>query len=161
MYLEIHMWSPASIPTLGPTWYSHCTGKVYELWRSTLSNNLIYFSLRKMKGETFRENLWVTCLYSMEVLLTYLTRHDLPICSTNVNSSIKACLVVSIWYVTAKRFVCSYSAVVWTLQYFDTIFVLKQVCKKANKRCMFQSGLIIVWLTKLFFLVYYNTWGPG
>lgn len=24
MYLEHHIWSPASIPTLGPTWYSHC-----------------------------------------------------------------------------------------------------------------------------------------
>jgi len=25
------MWSPASIPTLGPTWYSHCTDKDYEV----------------------------------------------------------------------------------------------------------------------------------
>lgn len=31
MYLDIHRWSPMSMPTHGPTWYSHCEGSTSPL----------------------------------------------------------------------------------------------------------------------------------
>jgi len=123
MYLEIHMWSPASIPTLGPTWYSHCTDKVYEVLPA--KQFYIFLERREIRdgvvvlyhNDLEKEN---TSYMFIEVTQTYLTRHDLPVCSTNVNSSVKARLVVSIGYVTAKWFLCSYGTVVWPLPYFDT-----------------------------------------
>jgi hypothetical protein len=129
MYLEIHMWSPASIPTLGPTWYSHCTDTVYEV----LPDKQLYIFLCKKRkwgwsGGASYNNLVAkkenTNYMYIEISQAYLTRHDLPVCSTNVDSSVEACLVVSIWYVTAKWFVGSYGTVVWTLPYFDTIWIV-------------------------------------
>ena len=48
-------------------------------------------------------------------LIFPLARHNLRISSGNLNSSVKACLVVSIGYYSTKAIIRSHRAIVWTL----------------------------------------------
>ena len=68
MYLEHQIWSPASIPTLGPTWYSH------------------YMAITRINGDkhnVISKRRWETGGWDEN-----LARHNLSIGATDVNSGI-------------------------------------------------------------------------
>lgn len=62
----------------------------------------------------------------------YLARHHLPINATHVNSSIEACLVMSIYDITAKSLVCSNSTIIWALDAIKTKLVLLGILTYAD-----------------------------
>jgi hypothetical protein len=57
MYLEAQIWSPASIPTLGPTWYSHC--KIHK--RTVRKNSSDNYDLYSTEVFTMKASLGVWC----------------------------------------------------------------------------------------------------
>lgn len=115
MYRATHNSSPAEIPTAGPTWNSHCFTPAHHshFYRKNLWGSISQQKKKKNSGVGRQKERKKEKEYSLN--WAHLARHNFPINSTDVNSSIEAGLIVWIHYITTKCLVCPYTTIVGTL----------------------------------------------